>query len=180
MALKVLYRGTGNSLCDLDFTFTNDADTDRDNLLSVKGGAIMALVGDQLLGMCDPANTNATFPAAGVGIGTRPFGVLINPAAGQAHENYPNIASGKAPVFDNWGCYTVTEENLAGPVGSVWSGVVAGDYVYCGCDDLAGKFTPVKPSTDGGSEDISVGTVIKVPTAADPTLMFKLNIMEIN
>lgn len=105
----------------------------------------------------------------------RPLGIFINDAVGNAYENTPGPASGRAPYFSGQGCFGLTlweTQDLGSAAALTWS---VGDLVYASrnglvtnVNDQDNSYECQAASADGVA---TVLGVVKVAPDADNSLL---------
>ena len=136
LMLKIFYPGHENSLCTLEDdgytkvnyvagTTVNDT-LDANTPKGVLGGMIAAMKGSYEVGAC----TGAT---------EQPMGLFINDAAGNAYENLPALASGKAPFTQSQGSYEVNVYETRNAADTADLTYAVGDLLYPAASGLLTK-----------------------------------------
>lgn len=163
--LKILYPGHENSLCTLEsagYTMVNYVagttvnDTlDANTNVGVLGGMIATMKGSYEVGAC-------------TGASDEPMGLFINDAAGNAYENLPAMASGKAPFTQSQGSYETNVYETRNAADTADLTYAVGDKLYPAVSGLLTK--------ESGFNSNVVGIVTKVPTSTDAFMGINLRV----
>lgn len=110
--------------------------------------------------------------------GTRPVGLFLNDALGNAFENTPGVASGKGPyVHGSGSCVGVniyeTQRQIGGNTALTWA---VGDVVYASVNGLLTNLVGDAYETTWTSAPTIMGIVKAVPDATNPWLVIDLRV----
>jgi len=165
MALKILYRGTNNSIPVASATcFTQEnygANAEGNDTLSINtprgvlGGSVAAI---------SSGSDYTVFPGTDV---LRPIGLFVNDAAGAAFENAPAVASGKIAVIKGKASVEVdVYETVKADTNP--AAYEVGTKLYCSAQGLL--------TNEVSSEGTVIGIVTKEPSLASPSLGLEMSL----
>lgn len=109
--------------------------------------------------------------------GRLPLGIFINDANGNAFENTPGVASGRAPYFSGQGCFGVSiweTEDLDGSTGALT--YAAGDRLYASRNGLLTNALITDNLAEATATATVIGVVKVAPDADNSLLVFDLRI----
>jgi hypothetical protein len=112
--------------------------------------------------------------------GTRPLGLFMNDALGNAFENTPGVASGKGPYVHGTGsCVGVniyeTQRLQGGSAGNALTWAV-GDLVYASANGLLTNVAADSYETLASATPTIMGVVKAIPDATNPWLVLDLRV----
>lgn len=112
--------------------------------------------------------------------GTRPLGLFMNDALGNAFENTPGVASGKGPYVHGTGsCVGVniyeTQRIQGGSAGTALTWAV-GDLVYASANGLLTNVAADSYETLASATPTIMGVVKAIPDATNPWLVLDLRV----
>jgi hypothetical protein len=165
MALKILYRGTNNSIPVADATCFTQANygenTYGNDTLSVN--TPRGVLGGSVAAISSGADYTA-FPGTDA---LRPIGLFVNDAAGAAFENAPAVASGKVAIIKGKASVEVDVYETYKSTGAATDFSV-GTKLYCSAQGLL--------TNEVAGEGTVIGIVTKEPTLASATLGLEMSL----